>query len=361
MFRVPDGQPRGALRSLLAAIVSDLRGDRLWSERMPGARHKILVAGLGEVAQTHLAVLEQTPGADVVAGLDIAAKPEMMFRGHVVPLYHTPQDAAAHHEPDVVVIATPTPTHAAVCGQIAACFPAARILIEKPAADTLPGARHVLADIGGRQPVDVAYHMAFSPEVTWGTQTVQASAGDLGVPVAVTACFADSYYDGFEAARARLGNSWIDSGINALSVLTRFVQPAERSSLRRIGQMSRSVFEAHLTCRAGTSDVDALILTSWHVTDPAKTTRIRYSSGAELVMDHTGVAGYLTRDGRITATFGSDRAIPRRERHYLALYQWWLAEGNPVLPADTSIRLHELLLQPPDSAAGHLGSDKSSW
>src|SRR5215467_4752581 len=113
-----------------------------------GARYQILIAGLGEVAQTHLRVLEQTPGADLVAGLDIAAKPEMTFRGHTVPLYRTPHDAAARHNPDIVVIATPTPTHAAVCGQITACFPTARLLMEKPAADTLPGARHVLVDIG---------------------------------------------------------------------------------------------------------------------------------------------------------------------------------------------------------------------
>jgi len=310
------------------------------------ASHKILIVGLGEVAQTHLRALEQTPGADVVAGVDTAAKPAMIFHEHPVPIYHTPEDAAGRHDPDVVVVATPTPTHAAVCGQIAACFPAVRVLVEKPAADNLPDALHLLRDIAGRQPVDVAYHMAFSPEVSWGIQTVQAYAGELGVPVTVEACFADPYENDFEAASQRLGNSWIDSGINALSVLARFVRPVARESLRRIGQAALSVFEAHLTCQAGDGDLAALILTSWHVTDPAKTTRIRYSSGSELVMDHTAVAGYLVHDGRIAAVFGSDRSVPRRERHYLALYQWWLTEGNPIMPAETGLRLHELLLRP---------------
>ena len=313
---------------------------------MTAAHHKILIAGLGEVAQTHLRALEQTPGADVAAGVDTAAKPAMIFHEHPVPIYHTPEDAAGRHDPDVVVVATPTPTHAAVCGQIAACFPAARVLVEKPAADNLPDALHLLRDIAGRQPVDVAYHMAFSPEVSWGIQTVQAYAGELGVPVAVEACFADPYENDFEAASQRLSNSWIDSGINALSVLARFVRPVARESLRRIGQAAHSVFEAHLTCQAGDGDLAALILTSWHVTDPAKTTRIRYSSGSELVMDHTAVAGYLVHDGRIAAVFGSDRSVPRRERHYLALYQWWLTEGNPIMPAETGLRLHELLLRP---------------
>jgi len=314
---------------------------------MPAAGHSILIAGLGEVAKTHLKVLEQIPGADVVAGVDTAPQPEMTFRGHPLPLYQTPRDAAAHHNPDVVVIATPTPTHPAVCDQVAECFPAARILVEKPAADNLPGARHVLEDIGSHQPVDVAYHMAFSPEVTWGMQTAQASSAELGVPIAVEASFADPYQDEFEAASSRLGNSWIDSGINSLSVLSRFAEPVQRASLRRIGEVSHSVFEAHITCHAEGTELDALILTSWHVTDPAKATRIRYSSGAELVMDHTAVAGHVVRDGRITACFGSDGTIRRRERHYLALYRWWLTEGNPILAAETSLRLHELLLQPP--------------
>jgi hypothetical protein len=38
----------------------------------------------------------------------------------------------------------------------------------KPAADNLTDAQHVLSELAKRQPVDVAHHMAFSPEVTWG-------------------------------------------------------------------------------------------------------------------------------------------------------------------------------------------------
>lgn len=315
---------------------------------MAATGHKILLIGLGDVAQTHLKVLEQTPGAEVIAGVDNAPKNGLTFRGRPVPVHKTPRDASAHHDPDVVVIATPTPTHAAVCTEVADCFPAARILVEKPAAGSLADARHMLEDIGSRQPVDVAYHMAFSPEVIWGMQITRDNTGELGVPVAAEASFSDPYQEIFDTARVRLGNSWLDSGINSLSILSRFVRLASRSSLRHIGEAPQSVFEALLTCLADGSELEALILTSWHVTDAAKTTRIRYSSGAELVMDHTAVAGYLLKDRRIAAVHGSDRTIPRRERHYLALYKWWLTEGNRVVPAETSLRLHELLLQPPD-------------
>lgn len=313
---------------------------------MTARQQNVLIVGLGEVAATHLRVLEHITGADVVAGVDIVPRPGLAFRGAPLPVYPDLRQAADLRQIDVVVIATPTPSHAPVCADIAALLPAARILIEKPAADNLAGARHVLQDIARQQPVDVAYHMAFAPEVLWAEQTWQSSRSLLGVPVSAEISFTDPYDEEFEPAAARLGNSWIDSGINALSVLRRFTGLTSRISLRRIGQRSHSVFEAHMACQSDGHEFDALILTSWHVTDPAKTTRIRYSSGAQLVMDHTAVAAYLILDGSISDVFAAGAAIHRRERHYRALYESWLTGNQPIATPQDHLLLHELLLEP---------------
>ena len=123
-----------------------------------------------------------------------------------------------------------------------------------------------------------------------------------------------------------------------------------RRSLRNLGTERQSTFEAQLTCQQGTTQAEALIVTNWHVTDASKTTRLKYASGAQLLMDHTAVAAYLYQNGTVEAYFGADRSIPRRERHYRALYQWWLIEGNPTFPATVSRNLHELLL---DSLMSH--------
>lgn len=189
--------------------------------------------------------------------------------------------------------------------------------------------------------------MAFAPEVSWGVTTTQALGSDLGAPVSAVASFADPY-DLCESAAPRLGSSWLDSGINALSILWRFINLTDRASLRRIGDPAHSVFEAHITCQANDHDLDALILTTWHVTDPAKTTRIKYSSGAELVMDHTAVAGYLVADGNIIDVFGADASVPRRERHYRALYRSWLGDRRPIATLQDHLLLHYLLLKPSD-------------
>ncbi|MEO7193199.1 MAG: hypothetical protein ABIZ05_00005 [Pseudonocardiaceae bacterium] len=107
--------------------------------------------------------------------------------------------------------------------------------------------------------------MSFSPEVNWAVEVARASAGILGPPVAIEAAFADPYQDEPESARSRFCNSWIDSGINALSVVNRFAEPRERTSLRQLSGDSESVFEARVTCGKDDRVVEALFLTSWHV------------------------------------------------------------------------------------------------
>jgi predicted dehydrogenase len=275
-----------------------------------GAPREVIIVGLGTVAETHINALETIPGVAVVVGVDTAppARPPV-FRGRRIPVYPRLENVAGYN-PTVVVVATPTPTHAAVCDEVAEMFPAAEILLEKPAADNLADARRVLHDIGDRQVVNVAYHMAFSPEVTWGQRLVAGSSDILGPPLAITAWFSDPYETDPATAQARFGSSWVDSGINALSVINRFAEPIERTSLRTLAAGPQSVFEGRVRCRAGGCDIEALILTSWHVTAPGRVTRIRYGSGAELVLDHHAVSGYLIHHGAITEYFGSDGRIP---------------------------------------------------
>ncbi len=310
----------------------------------------MLLVGLGAIGETHARALEATPSADVVAGVDVDGSRALTFRGADRPVYRSLREAGRACEPDLVVVATPTGTHAAVSEQTARWFPTARLLVEKPAAATLADARRILSGIGGRQPVEVAYHTSFAPEVEWGQRALEARRSELGDLVSAELFFADPYCDDFERAAATLGNSWLDSGINALSVLARFATILTRESLRSIGTERQSIFEARLACHDGSSapnvgrPAQALLVTSWHATDGAKTTRLRYASGLELLMDHTAVAAYLLRDGRVEAAFGADRSIPRRERHYRALYHWCLTEGRPALPPGIGLHLHELLL-----------------
>jgi len=293
----------------------------------------VLMVGLGAVARTHLNVLADMPQVELIAGVDPSPPEPITFRGLDLPV------AATLHEvtetPTLIVIATPTSTHSTLCHQARELFPQAAILVEKPAADDLAEAAKLLSD-----GVEVAFHMAYAPEVLWGEQMVRTH--DLGPVREIQAWFTDPYAADLSTARERFTSSWIDSGINALSVLTRFCDPLERLSLR---QLNESTYEARVRCASGGDPFEALIVTSWQVTDAARRTTLRFASGAELLLDHHAVAAYLTQSGQIAEVFGTDGSIPRRESHYINLYRRLLVDCRPLMPSEQSILLHTLLLQ----------------
>jgi predicted dehydrogenase len=305
---------------------------------------KVMIVGVGAAGTVHAKALEGFPDAAVIAGVDIDQSRILTFRGQRVPVYPTVFDTTNRGlDPDIVVIATSTQSHRQVCSEVTEHYPQAAVIVEKPAADNLADARKMI-DYGGKQPVNVTYHMAFSPEVDWALGQVSAKAELLDSPVAIESWFTDPYQAGLAAAQERFGTSWIDSGINALSVIERFARLVERTSLRQIGDTSKSTFEGSFICQLQENRLPAIVLTSWYSTAPTRTTRIRYSSGAELVMDHNAVAGYLLANGEAADMYGSDGIVPRREAHYKAWYQSWLVDKRQIFSRDTSLRLHELLL-----------------
>jgi predicted dehydrogenase len=306
---------------------------------------KVVIVGVGMAGTVHARVLQDFPGVAVVAGIDTSVR-DLTFRGTEVPVYLSLFDMTADSElqPDIVVVATPTAAHAKACEEVAEYFRRASIIVEKPAAGNLEDVRRIVCGIGGKQPVAVAYHMAFSPVVEWGVTETARRAEQLGTPVDIDAWAADPYQSELASARERLTDSWTDSGINALSVIERFVKPVARTSLRQIGTAEQSVFEGTFRCEAGGTQLPATITTSWYTTERSRWTRIRYSSGAELVLDLHAVTGYIRQDGRTAAMYGSDGTTPRREAHYRGLYASWLGRRNQIFSADTSMRLHKLLL-----------------
>jgi predicted dehydrogenase len=305
-----------------------------------------MIIGLGNAGLDHARAIESIPDyAMVVAGIDIAPARGLTFRDREVPVYQNAGEAYdAKVNPDVVVVAAPTRVHELACADVAKYFPGTAVLVEKPAADNLTDALRVIGNAACSKCVDVAYHMAYSPEVSWAVEQARSGADALGSPVSIEAWATDPYQANHESARATFGSSWIDSGINALSVIERFATLVERASYRTIGRDQESTSEARFVCMSAGRSFPATVLTSWQSSGPSRSTRIRYESGIELVMDHHAVVGFLMKDGATIAFFGGDASIPRRESHYRALYRSWLVDGQQMFSAETSARLHSLLL-----------------
>lgn len=309
---------------------------------MPESVRKILIVGIGEAGATHLEVLGHLDGIEVIAAVDpVPSRARLLPRD--VPLFPSVSDAS-NCQPDIVVIATPTPTHAQVCYEVLKYFPDADLLVEKPVADNIIDARNILSS-QHEGAIEVAFHMVFAPEVQWAIDLVDLRKSEFGRPISAQSWSGDPNQSRLPEMEATLGNSWIDSGINSLSVIDRFARVVRRTSLRQIGDSSWSVFAGTFDCESSDTHLfQAEILTSWNVTGRSRSTRIQYSSGAEVVMDHNAVAGYLIEDGRATDVFGSDGRTPRRRSHYIALYRHWLVDKGEIASREVTLRLHRLLL-----------------
>jgi len=308
----------------------------------------VAVVGLGAVARTHLAVLADFENVDIVCGVDPDPDRHLSFRGRSLAVFRDLTEISGI-APDLFIVTTPTSTHRAVHGEMARLFPGAQALVEKPAADNLLDAGAVLDTAGGLT-TNVAYHMAYSPEVLWAAKTVDRVADELGEIISARLVFSDPYEQTFEAASATYGSSWIDSGINALSVLRRFSDSVTRRFLRPLGERRWSAYEAVLECRRGRTSFDATLLTSWHVTDPGRSTRLFFSSGHEFLLDHHAVSAYQLYKGEVVGLFGTDGTTPRREAHYRALYQEFFETGRVLLTSVDSFDLHRALLDSLPSA-----------
>lgn len=313
-----------------------------------GPVNDMLIVGLGEVATTHLRVLENNASVRSVAGVDPHSSKSLAFRDAGVPVYPSLDAAKADCAPTAVVVAVPTPQHVAVTGEVFDAFPTADVFVEKPLADNWHGAQQ-LFDRGesraGR--FEVFYHMAFSPEVLWARHLAENYGTSWGALENFECWFSDAYAKDIERASATLGDSWLDSGINALSVLQWFADVGEIVEFRELNGEWRT-YEAILSCVAAGGKAIGTILTTWGVTEGTRETRLRFRNDVEVVLDHAAVAGRVLKFGKVHDLFGTDGMIPRRELHYRNLYRvlWDGQDSERMMSSRVSRHLHRLLLAP---------------
>lgn len=276
---------------------------------------RIGLLGLGTIARTHLRVLDLLPRTEVAFGVDPAELTTATPAG--VPVHRTLEEALARHgEPDLLVIATPTPTHVELLGAVLD-LTGAPVLVEKPLSasaaelDRLER-RHGTEELTRR--VRVAHHFAFSPEVLAAQRLVRKHA-PAAAPRWILCSFNDPYVNKQHAERASLVSSWVDSGPNQLSLLSRFVtgfQVVEREE-------SADGFTTH--CRLRYDGGSALLVANWWAADSSKQTSLHFEDGTEVRMDHTSMTALAVREGRLLDHVRDDGERERKVAHYEELYR----------------------------------------
>ena len=304
--------------------------------------------GLGVIAETHLAVLSQLPSVQLSFVVDPAPVTPPRFRGAPPPpLYRSLDDALGEHQPDVIVIATPTPTHVDLT-QRTLQGSQARVLVEKPLAhdlDSLQRLESTCAPEILRSRVFVAHHFAFSPEVRWGAEQLRAHP-EWGPVKRIVASFHDAYITDAAHSFEAYTSSWVDSGVNQLSMLSRFVDLVDRGPIQERDNGATSWCTAGFRSAGETGT--AALRTSWQaVASSKRTTLYLEQSGVEVWLDHTAVTGFVTRHGELLDQHVNDGSTPRKLAHYRPLWESFLADTpDPILGFDAAAHVVRLLYQP---------------
>lgn len=317
------------------------------------------IVGLGHVAGHQIAALDRTRGVRLAALCDRdPAKRALAPEG--VP-FHTDLDRfLVEAEVDVVVVSVPPSSHVPVART---ALEAGRdVLVEKPLATDLGeiDALRAVAETHGRLTYS-ALHAAHGREVLWFLDDAQEEMRAALGPVTGFACrFYDPYIgpDGRLQPGARsLGGAWLDSAINALSVVGRFVDPdlmaLEHATMTRLPGSEASELQGSadyvFPVAGGASYGRGTIDTNWTLGLNSKTTRLGFASGAEIVLEHSDETVLrLDRSGNsVEPTVIADLSdgTPRLTAHYFGVFDELVTDcAARRSNVAWSRRLHELML-----------------
>ncbi len=285
------------------------------------------LVGLGTIARTHLGVLTRRDDVRLVAAVDPDGEPlaaDLLPEGVAL---HRDLDGAVAVQPDLVVVTTPTPTHVTIVDELLTRTEAL-VLCEKPLSfsrDELEGlvSRHGAGVLNRR--LRVAHHFAFSPEVVWAAAQAVAHP-EWGAPTHIESMFNDEYTALAPGLGRSLVSSWVDSGPNQLSLLTRFTDRLEVVDHLETDAGRRAV--THVRHPGGT----AVLTSNWLAAGTSKQTTIHYDEAAvRLRMDHTSMTGHLLVGQSLTEHSAYTGTVDRKTAHYLGVYEALLG-NDPAAP-----------------------------
>lgn len=316
---------------------------------------RIAIIGLGHIGEVHIAALEQLPGFKLVAVCDRQTELRSVVQ-EAVEFYDNREEMLSCGGFDTVIVATPNSLHNAMAlDTLRAGF---NVIVEKPAACSLEEL-DLLEETAlqtGRH-VYYAFHASCALEVRWifDHLQVQENLQNYGPLTAFFSRFYDPYIDANDRVVEHAGgldDCWSDSGVNALSVLDRFL-PVDHlwvDSTRQSGQAvtfpgvrSKSV---RFGFGVGRNDASGLgvIETAWDQGINFKCTELYFGcTGWKLVVDHSAQA--VTEIGldacaREMVRFSGERLL----NHYLGVFKDYLRryeQGN--MNGIVARRIHEQL------------------
>lgn len=282
---------------------------------------QIALVGLGHAARHQIAAIDLTEGVNLTAACDIDP-----YRAAQLPRsvkFHTQFDELlSQGQFDVIMISTPNRERYRLA--LRALETSKALVLEKPAVETREQFDTVVsAAASGDVFLYVAMHAAFGVEVRWLSRQLRSKILRPGELRGFRALFHDPYITQRRLAdgASSLGGSWMDSGVNALSVLGTFTDLQNlhvmASHMRAPGDLSCSETEALIELES--DRVRGKIHTSWLTGQNRKSTRLFFEN-YEVLLDHSGQRIYKGAPGSRQIIYSNDKPSDRLTNHYIGVF-----------------------------------------
>ena len=291
---------------------------------------KIAMIGLGHIAKFQLDALEHLDSIRLVGAHDIRNERASLLPPSV-PFYETLDEFLKNCRADLILVSTPNVTHYEIGKRVLES--GYSLLLEKPCCRS-ESEMFDLLDTAKRQGVffTIALHAAYARDVEWFLSQIQTGKINYGALSGFYCGFFDPYYDvntgELKQSAQSLGGAWFDSGINALSVIGRFIAPADMKLVE--GRMtvipaipcseiqSSATFEFLHSGAFG----QGIIETNWALGLNRKITQLFYcSTNTRVTLHHSEETIYAHRDGQLIFAKSLRNGLPRLTNHYINLFQ----------------------------------------
>lgn len=254
---------------------------------------------------------------------------------------------------DIVFIATPPSTHYSIAKK---CIQAGKsFLMEKPATCRIEDFIEIQEQCSLHHlQFHTAFHSAYAADLLWfvSHRRELEQQYNLGKAAAITCGFYDPYVANGQitAGREALGGSFLDSGINELSVIARLADIdsliIKTHNLERLPGLGM-ICKSSTTLESTQGDLAIHLKTDWTLGKNEKTTLIEYDTGSKIIFNHSLQTITLKKGDKTTMLFDNGTK-PRLLTQYINLLKdYVLFLDAHRSNCQESLRIHSLLLDCP--------------
>jgi D-galactose 1-dehydrogenase len=320
---------------------------------------RLALIGIGHIAEHQLRAVALTPNWCLTAACDLRSERRALLPDNT-PFYSLPEDLLRDTEVDLLLVSTPNVTHYEIGRKVLES--GKNLLLEKPCCQT----RKQMGELIGLAKerglfFSVAMHASQAPDVIWFVE----NHASRGLYLADISGFESGFFDPLiqngqlSSAAASLGDSWFDSGINALSVIGSLVPSTslkvEEARLTHIPVRDCRFPQASvsLSFSTGSRHGRGTIETNWALGLNRKTTRLYFGDRrAEVLLDHSQETVVFFEDGREGSRIDLRNDRPRLVNHYIGVLNDAHARLERRSPnIDFAHSLHDLLFDAIEMAA----------